>query len=444
MIKKVLLGFLLVAFLATGAMAQSTTYRSLIGAEDVSQWDGVSSTFTRKTSTGGSITLHKLGSGTYVDVAQVYGSGTISQTALQNALNAIGTTNKRTLRLAAGAWTLTSAVTIPSNITLDLSAGAVITKGAGGSITINGQIISPPVACFSGFTGPGVDVTLGAGVLYYWEQWFGTGDDLVVSTPVTVSDGITSTAAVTINMPSAGAPIVLGANGQDQLVTGLYAAKAASAPGAFLQCTLLTTGTSFTTHASATKVWLKMVGGGGGGGGVTGDTSKAACGAGGSSATYAEKIFTVTGSTAYTYAIGAGGTAGSSAGGDGGTGGNTTFAVGGTTVTAPGGGGGQGMTAGTTSAYTSAASATTGATNADFSVTGTTGEFGHRVSGTDGWGGSGRSGPFGSGGAPKITTGYGNTAGGYGAGGGGARTTTTDSYTGGVGSPGAIWACEYR
>ena len=95
---------------------------------------------------------------------------------------------------------------------------------------------------------------------------------------------------------------------------------------------LLTSGTSYTTPANCTKIYVEIVGGGQGGSGGFRFTE----GAGGVAGGFCARFFTVTASTSYTYAIGAGGTAGAQgfAGGDGG---NTTFAVGATTLTAYGG-----------------------------------------------------------------------------------------------------------
>lgn len=98
---------------------------------------------------------------------------------------------------------------------------------------------------------------------------------------------------------------------------------------------ILTSGTSYTTPASCTAIYVEAVGGGGGSGG----TSTTGGGGGGGAGGYCARHFAVTASTTYTYAIGAGGVAGT-ANGSGSAGGNTTFTVGATTITAGGGGGG--------------------------------------------------------------------------------------------------------
>lgn len=99
---------------------------------------------------------------------------------------------------------------------------------------------------------------------------------------------------------------------------------------------ILTSGTSYTTPSNCTAIYLEMWGAGGGG--AYGNSY----GSGGGSGAYLSKYATVTGNTAYTYAIGSGGS-GKATGsyGSGSNGGNTTFTIGATTYTAGGGSGGS-------------------------------------------------------------------------------------------------------
>lgn len=120
------------------------------------------------------------------------------------------------------------------------------------------------------------------------------------------------------------------------LVSNGSAWTSARVTGALLRAPqILTSGTSYTTPANCTAIYVEAVGGGGGGSGIT-----TVGGTGGGGGGGVVKYFAVTPSTAYTYAIGAAGSAGSS-------GGNTTFTVGATTITAGGGGGASGGTGGT-------------------------------------------------------------------------------------------------
>jgi hypothetical protein len=90
--------------------------KTLIGKEDIHWYDGISSSFTRKTTSGGKINLHSYGD--IVDVAQAYGDGSPSSAALSNALSAIG--NKRSpIFLSEGIWTIDTNLTF-TNIPLIL------------------------------------------------------------------------------------------------------------------------------------------------------------------------------------------------------------------------------------------------------------------------------------------------------------------------------------
>jgi hypothetical protein len=185
---------------------------------------------------------------------------------------------------------------------------------------------------------------------------------------------------------------------------------------------VLTSGTSYTTPSDCTSIIIEVVGGGGGGGGNSAQPF-----GGGGGGGYARRYFTVTGSTAYTYAIGGAGSAGS--GGSGGAGGNSTFTVSGTTVTANGGSGGisfHGGAGGT-------------ATNGNLNVTGSGGGS-CTANNLGGFGGSsffGGGGLNGSGVATIIAPSVGSTGGG----GGGASTS---HGAGGAGGAGLIIVWEFR
>lgn len=176
---------------------------------------------------------------------------------------------------------------------------------------------------------------------------------------------------------------------------------------------ILTTGTSYTTPANCTTIYVEAVGGGGGGARI-GATADGYGGTGGAAGAYCAKYFTVTASTSYTYAIGAGGVGRTGSSGAGTAGGSTTFTVGATTITAGGGGGGgqfDGGDGGT-------------ATNGDLNVAGNGGgENAH------GGGGNGGGSFFGGGGR----TGNPGVAGVFGGGGGGGDSTNRDGGNGGAG-----------
>jgi hypothetical protein len=218
---------------------------------------------------------------------------------------------------------------------------------------------------------------------------------------------------------------------------------AQSGSGRWLRTVILTSGTSHVTGPQTTNLFLRMVGAGGGGGGCSSLASAAAAAGGGGSGAYAEKTFTVTPNTAYTYAIGVGGTGVSGAAGNNGT--STTFAVGAVTVTAPGGTGGPLATAAITLTARAGGAGGTIATNGDLNSTGSPGIGGYILIVTGNIGGSGKGGDsqFGSGGIGIVAAGAGSNATGYGAGGGGSLTGASAARAGGNGTQGVIVIDEY-
>jgi hypothetical protein len=218
---------------------------------------------------------------------------------------------------------------------------------------------------------------------------------------------------------------------------------AQSGSGRWLKTTVLTAGTTFTTGPETKSIFVRLQGGGAGGGGCTSVASAAGAGGGGGAGSYAEKTFTVTPNTNYTYAIGALGAGVSGAAGA--AGGATTFAVGATTVTAPGGSGGTLGTATTTLTARLGGAGGAIATNGDLNAAGENGQPGFVliVATAIGHGGNGGGSVFGKGGNGVIAAGNGNAAIGYGAGGGGALTGASAVRTGGSGVAGIIIIDEY-
>lgn len=189
---------------------------------------------------------------------------------------------------------------------------------------------------------------------------------------------------------------------------------------------VLTSGTSYTTPAGCVSIYVEAVGAGGAGGTLGGAIAGSSAGGGGAGG-YCAKFFAVSASTAYTYAIGAGGT---------GAGGNTTFTVGATTITASGGG--QGDNAGAASQGRRGGAGGT-ATNGDINITGNAGGTSFAAANnTNACGGSGAGSFFGGGGRGCDNANNG-TAGTSGGGGGGA----TPSGNPGNGGSGLIRIWEF-
>jgi len=207
----------------------------------------------------------------------------------------------------------------------------------------------------------------------------------------------------------------------------------ASASGVLLRAPqILTSGTSYTTPAGCTKIYVELIGGGGASGSVNGTNGNASGGAG--SGAYAAKLFTVTPSTAYSYAIGAAGSPGASGNNNGGDGGDTTFTVGATTVTAGGGKGGKGASSGAGNGGVGGT-----ATNGDLNVNGNPGGNGI-FSTTTAAGGNGGGSFFGGAGLGSSS----GAAGTSGSGGGGVSNPgTTLSKAGLAGGAGLIRIWEF-
>lgn len=212
-------------------------------------------------------------------------------------------------------------------------------------------------------------------------------------------------------------------------LTAFVNAAVTAATGRLLRAPqVLTSGTSYTTPANCTGIYVECVGGGGGGGGNPGTANSG--GSGGGAGGYCAKFFTVTASNSYAYAIGAGGTSASNT--NGGTGGATTFTVGGTTITANGGTGGS---------TTNAPGIGGTCTNGDINTQGGGGTKGNSLVNAV-WGGSGGNSVLG-GGASSVYDNNGNNGGAYGGGGSASSAISATARAGGTGSPGAIRIWEY-
>ena len=194
-----------------------------------------------------------------------------------------------------------------------------------------------------------------------------------------------------------------------------WAAVSSTPTGTLLRAPqVLTSGTSYTTPAGCNSIYVEVVGGGASGG--TGNSGNIAGAGGGGSGAQSLKYFTVSPSTAYTYAIGAAGAAKGTTG-NGNNGGNTTFTVGGTTITAGGGSGGTGNNTGNSGVLSGGSGGT--ATNGDINNSGQIGGYGLAFTPST----PGTLVAFGYG-APSVF------AGGYGSGGNAGSVTSTAGIQG--------------
>jgi len=261
------------------------------------------------------------------------------------------------------------------------------------------------------------------------------GNIVSLSTPLGAANGGTGLSTITANSVilgngvSAVQTVAPGSSGNVLTSNGTTWSSSASGGRLLRAPQLLTSGTSYTTPANCTSIYVEAVGGGGGGGGGQGSgTASQGAGGGGGGGT-SVKLFTVTPSTAYTYAIGAAGSAGAS-GSNGGAGGNTTFTVGATTAT--GGGGGGGISAGNGGAGGTA-------TSGDLNIVGQ-GAGANTAYNTFSTGGIGGGSYLGGGAFSRTGGNAGVAATGYGGGGSGGSVS---GNAGGAGFQGVIRVWEY-
>lgn len=118
----------------------ATIQRAGVQRGDLALWDGVTKTASRVDATGGTVT--GLTVGEFVDVLQVYGSGTARTAAtIATAVANIGGT-RVTLLFSTGTWTIDANVTIASNFTCYFPAGCVLSVSSGITLTVSGIAIA--------------------------------------------------------------------------------------------------------------------------------------------------------------------------------------------------------------------------------------------------------------------------------------------------------------
>ena len=129
-------------------------------------------------------------SGPWLD-ARNYGS-TFDVATINSALSNIGVSNV-TLLIAGGSWSISSPLTIPSNVNLRFERGSVFDVATGVMVNINGTIDAGLYRIFDG-TG-GINFSFSA-VPYTYPQWWGAASDGVASTNTTAFRAAISTGRV--------------------------------------------------------------------------------------------------------------------------------------------------------------------------------------------------------------------------------------------------------
>ena len=116
----------------------STVTRAKALRSDLAHYDGKTFSASRVDATGG--TVSNLPVDDFVDVLQVFGSGsTKTRAIIANAINAIGS-SVCALKFAPGTWTIDDDLTIPATMASLVAAGCVFSIASGKTLTFAGPV----------------------------------------------------------------------------------------------------------------------------------------------------------------------------------------------------------------------------------------------------------------------------------------------------------------
>jgi hypothetical protein len=134
-------------------------------------------------------------SGPIVDV-RAFGDA-LTEVPINLAITAIGATSK-VMVIPAGAWTISNAITVPTNITLRITGGAVLTNSS--TITINGPLDVGEYQVFAGAGNVNIAATSTKNI---YAQWFGAIEGADNSTAITNAVAAIATGTgVTLRIPT--------------------------------------------------------------------------------------------------------------------------------------------------------------------------------------------------------------------------------------------------
>lgn len=169
----------LALFLSVSYGSAATVTKGLIGAQDIHQVDGTATkTFTRASSTGGTLTLNDVDY--EVDALVAYGGGVVQTGAtLMSACTAVGSRTE-TIVVRPGTWTISANTdfnAVCPNATFKIAPGALLSHGA---FTVN--IPNLDAGRYQVFSGTGAVTLSGTWDAAFPEWWGAKGDGTTNST----------------------------------------------------------------------------------------------------------------------------------------------------------------------------------------------------------------------------------------------------------------------
>lgn len=122
--------------------------RGKINRGDLALWDGKNATTTRVDASSGTITGLQVND--YVDVLQVFGSGTARTLGTIDAAKTFIGSTSACLMFSPGTWTITDDITLPATLSNHIAAGCVFSVSSGKTLTFSGPVYVENPTWFSG------------------------------------------------------------------------------------------------------------------------------------------------------------------------------------------------------------------------------------------------------------------------------------------------------
>ena len=180
----------------------TTVIKGKVVRSDLAVWDGIEPRVSRRDSTGG--TISSLPVNDFVDVLEAYGSGLdFTLSTINRCTTALGS-KSRTLVFRPGTWTIDDNVTIASNFTIRVPAGAVFDVSSGKTLTFSGPVLKES---YTWTSGSGTVVA---------NEWLTPSAFMATA----INDADTTALTATLNANFTGTNTALGGGALDSNTTG--------------------------------------------------------------------------------------------------------------------------------------------------------------------------------------------------------------------------------